>query len=242
MSSLQRIHFQLLDSTNTEAKRIIDNGEAKHGTMISADFQTHGRGQFGRVWESSQAQNAMMSLILKPKALAVSEQFQLNIVTSLAVLDVIEEYGLSAQVKWPNDIYVSDNKICGILIQNFLKGATIQHTIIGVGLNVNQLSWPQAVPNPTSLSKELSMPLDVNEVTDLVARSIMSRFDRIDARDELKKAYHDKMYRRGEVSRFMIGDEVVLGEIIGIDDSGQMMVAHDKSLQAYQHGEISFVP
>ena len=236
------IHFPQVDSTNLEAKRLIDSGEAMHGLLISADFQTQGRGQLGRDWHSEEAQNAMLSIVLAPQALSVKSQFSLNIIASLAVAEVIEDYGLQVQVKWPNDIYVSDNKICGILIQNFLQGDIIQHAIIGIGLNVNQLTWPKEVPNPTSLALELSKSLDRLEIINSIAHSVMARYNAI-AHDnnQLRKPYLDKLYRRGEISQFEVAGELIHGEIIGIDDTGQLMVAHDNVLKAYQHGDISLV-
>lgn len=239
---VDRIHYPQIDSTNAEAKRLIDRGDAKHGTIISADYQTDGRGQYGRVWESDQAQNAILSIIIKPIDFLVKEQFLLNMSVSLALIDVLQDFGIEAQVKWPNDIYVSDNKVCGILIQNYLQGDIIQYSIIGIGLNVNQLSWPKEVPNPTSIAKELSRTVDVYEVVDVMTKAVMAQYNTI-AHDPqiLRKTYQEHLYRRGEMSQFHIGDDRISGEIIGIDESGRLMVAHEKTLKAYQHGEISMI-
>lgn len=108
-------HFPQVDSTNQEARRLIEKGDIAHGLVISADYQTHGRGQLGRSWHSESAQNAMLSIVLAPETMLVKDQFFLNIAVSLGVADMIEDYGLEVYVKWPNDIYVSDKKICGIL-------------------------------------------------------------------------------------------------------------------------------
>ena len=235
-------HFPQVDSTNQEARRLIEKGDIAHGLVISADYQTHGRGQLGRSWHSESAQNAMLSIVLAPETMLVKDQFFLNIAVSLGVADMIEDYGLEVYVKWPNDIYVSDKKICGILVQNFLQGDTIQYSIVGIGVNVNQLSWHEDVPNPTSLALELSKALDAYEMIQLISQSVMTRYnDIMPVSSSLKKAYQDKLYRRGEISQFEVGDNTILGEIIGIDETGRLMVAHDNSLQAYQHGEISMV-
>lgn len=240
--SVDRIHYTQIDSTNAEAKRLIDSGTANHGTLISADYQTQGRGQYGRAWDSDQAQNALLSIIFKPTDLLIKEQFLLNMSVSLALVDVLQDFGIGAKVKWPNDIYVSDNKICGILIQNFLQGDTIQYSIIGIGLNVNQLSWPKEVPNPTSIAKELSRTVDLNEVVDVITKAVVAQYNTITHDPQkVRKTYQDYLYRRGDISQFQIGEDRVPGEIIGIDETGRLMIAHDNILKAYQHGEISMI-
>jgi len=242
MAGYHRFHFSQLDSTNVEAKRIIDKGEAKHGMLITADYQTQGRGQFGRAWHSDQAQNTMMSLIIQPDHLLIKDQYALNLMASLGVSDVIRDYGLNAKVKWPNDIYVSDKKICGILIQNYLQGSHIQHAVIGIGLNTNQLSWPEDVPNPTSLAIELDQQLSINDLVDQVAKSIMKRYSLIDGQAQaLRDDYHSIFYRKGEITSFDLDGQMISGEIQGIDEHGRLLVKHGEELAAYQHGEISMV-
>ena len=221
-----RIHFPQLDSTNLEAKRLIESGEAKHGLLITADYQTQGRGQQGKTWHSVEAQNAMLSLVLEPQDLPIKHQFLLNMITSLAVADVIEDYGLAVKVKWPNDIYVSDKKICGILIQNFLKGDSIQQSIIGIGLNVNQTTWPSDVPNPTSLAKELDQGYIIRDVIDQIATSVLKRSNMMTNEHALRDEYLLRLYRRGEVSRFALGSDVIDGTIQDIDDIGTVSYTH----------------
>jgi len=236
-----RIHFPQVDSTNLEAKRLIESGEAKHGLLITADFQTQGRGQQGKSWHSVEAQNAMLSLVLEPKGLLIKKQFLLNMVTSLAIADVIEDYGLIVKVKWPNDIYVSDKKICGILIQNFLKGDSIQQTIIGIGLNVNQTTWPSDIPNPTSLAIELTQRYIIRDVIDEIATSVLRRSNMMRDEQALRDEYLQRLYRRAEVSRFAIGSDVIDGTIQGIDDIGRLLITHGGLTHAYQHGEIALL-
>jgi len=144
-------------------------------------------------------------------------------------------------VKWPNDIYVSDKKICGILIQNFLKGDSIQQTIIGIGLNVNQTTWPADIPNPTSLAKELNQHYVLRDVIDQIATSVLSRSKMMNSEQALRDEYHQRLYRKGDASRFALGEDVIHGMIQGIDDIGRLIINHEGVNHAYQHGEIALL-
>jgi BirA family biotin operon repressor/biotin-[acetyl-CoA-carboxylase] ligase len=113
--------------------------------------QTAGRGQRGNGWSSRRGENLIFSIVLKNPEVPAREQFVINEITSLSVADFLAMHGISARIKWPNDIYVGKRKICGILIENSLKGMEIDWSIIGIGLNVNQTSFPEDLPNPTSM-------------------------------------------------------------------------------------------
>jgi len=183
----------------------------------------------------------MMSIILRPTTLEVKDQYLLNLMTSLAVADVIKDYDLKVFVKWPNDIYVSDKKICGILIQNYLQGSTLQHTIIGIGLNTNQLEWTDDIPNATSLAKELGQPLDINDVVDLIALSVMKKYALINDADLLIQDYHQLLYKKGTSCLFQVGETRIVGVIQGVDKRGCLLVQQGEELKAYQHGEIKLL-
>ena len=127
-----------------------------HGFTVVAMAQTAGRGQRGNSWESEPNKNLTFSMLLRPHGLSAAEQFCLSEAVSLAIVDVLsailEPYGKRALIKWPNDIYVDDKKICGILIENTLTGRLIDRSIVGIGINVNQTVFRSDAPNPTSLA------------------------------------------------------------------------------------------
>ena len=156
------IWLQSVDSTNEEAKRHIS--DIDNLSVLSAWEQTAGRGQRGNTWTSAPGENLMFSIVLKfsdkPDFGAGSaclphfparEQFVLNEITSLSVVDFLSLHGISARIKWPNDIYVGSKKICGILIENSLRGSVVSSSIIGIGLNINQRNFNVNLPNPTSM-------------------------------------------------------------------------------------------
>ena len=143
------IWLERVDSTNDEARRHIS--EIDNLSVVSALEQTKGRGQHGNTWLSMPGENLTFSLIVKDFRIKANEQSAISQATALSLTKILGRYGIEARIKWPNDIYAGDNKICGILIENSLKGMEIDWSIIGIGLNVNQTSFPEELPNPTSM-------------------------------------------------------------------------------------------
>lgn len=143
------IWLDRVNSTNDEARRHIS--EIDNLSVLSALEQTDGRGQHGNKWSSQPGENLTFSIVIKDLRIKSNEQSAISQVTALSLTDFLESHEISAKIKWPNDIYVGDEKICGILIENALKGQEIDWSIIGIGLNVNQLTFPDNLPNPISM-------------------------------------------------------------------------------------------
>ena len=152
------IWFESIDSTNEECRRRIY--DIDNLSVVAALSQTSGRGQRGNVWLSEPGQNLTFSIVLKFTANVMAgelepmhayDQFVLSEIAALSVVDMLAEHDIQAKIKWPNDIYVGDRKICGMLIENSLRGEWLQHSIIGIGLNVNQRNFDVTLPNPTSI-------------------------------------------------------------------------------------------
>lgn len=145
------LEYDSLSSTNDTAM----GGDFDHGAVVMARTQTGGRGQRGNVWSASgEGVNLTFSLVIKPTHIAVYEQFMISMMTALASAEAISSYeGVECLVKWPNDLYVDNNKIGGILIEHQLMGSEmITRSVIGVGINVGQMEFSSGIPNPTSLS------------------------------------------------------------------------------------------
>ena len=139
----------MTDSTNLDAWRNKDTAEDM--TVWCAEYQTAGRGQRGNRWESRQGENLMFSILFRPRDLKAAGQFVISQICSVGIVRYLSDLGLDARIKWPNDIYIGDRKICGMLIENTLKGDTLAVSIAGIGLNVNQRVFPPELPNPTSV-------------------------------------------------------------------------------------------
>ena len=152
------IWLESVDSTNEECRRRIS--DIDNLSVVAALSQTSGKGQRGNVWLSEAGQNLTFSIVLKFPANVIAgelepmhayDQFVLSEIAALSVVDMLAEHDIQAKIKWPNDIYVGNRKICGMLIENSLRGEWIQHSIIGIGLNVNQRNFDVTLPNPTSI-------------------------------------------------------------------------------------------
>lgn len=157
------IWHESLDSTNDEALRHLDSLD--NMSVIAASRQTAGRGQRGNVWKSPPGDNLTFSIVMKfgdggLSALPASSQFLISEVTALAVSSFLDGNGIMAMIKWPNDIYCGDRKICGILIENRVRGEMLSSSVCGIGLNLNQTDFPSDIPNPVSMKLETGKDFD----------------------------------------------------------------------------------
>jgi len=195
--------FDTVDSTNV--RLVTDRLVLPGGTVYAAHFQTAGKGQRGNSWKSGKSENLTFSLLLKPTYLSAAQQFAISEAVTLGITDYLAARGVTAKIKWPNDIYVGDRKICGILIENFLGGAKLADSIIGIGLNVNQREFDPSAPNPTSILLETGEMSDpVSELPTLL-ESIFKWIKVLEKSDfdELEKEYLSRLYRLGEWHDFI---------------------------------------
>ncbi len=151
------ISFDEVSSTNDVAMGAADR--YGHGCVLTARRQTAGRGQRGNRWESEPGVNLMFSLVLEPTHILVEEQFRISEMAALAASDAVREAtggGVRCAIKWPNDLYVGDRKLGGILIEHTLQSEYLSRSVVGVGINVGQRRFDASLPNPTSIAGELS--------------------------------------------------------------------------------------
>lgn len=212
--------------------------------LLTTDFQSAGRGQIGRSWSVAPGRNLTMSVILYPVRLPLDRQFLLNEMAALAVLDVLEQYKIKdVKVKWPNDVYVGDEKIAGILIQNQIQGRQLQSTVVGIGLNVNQRTWAADVPNPTSMANHLGWAQKKEGVLWALCTALEQRYLQVrNARyAQLEADYHRHLYLRDIGRRFYDSDgRSFQGKIIGVNQRGQLRVQTDSGGRVFDMGELSF--
>jgi len=204
------------DSTNREASRRIS--DLDNLSVLSAYEQTSGRGQRGNSWSSNAGENLTFSILLKFSgqdhtedgllpAMHAHDQFALSEITAISVADLLSLHGITAKIKWPNDIYVGDKKICGILIENSLKGEYISSSIIGIGLNVNQTEFDPSLPNPSSMAICNEKTYHCEELLEEFMTIFKSNLDHHLCQDSdfrcLRKIYISRMWRFNETSRFI---------------------------------------
>lgn len=192
-------------STNTVMAQQDDG--LPHGYVIAARRQTAGRGQRGNSWESEPYSNLTFSLLLRPRTIPAARQFELSMIVSLGVCDALRQAsGLDFNVKWPNDIYVGDKKICGILIENSLEGNHIGRSIAGIGININQQRFLSDAPNPVSLHNLTGRTFDLDRLLEDVCDTILSRMTDYEANldaAQLTAEYCSRLWRAKGFHRWL---------------------------------------
>lgn len=235
--------FDILDSTNNEALRGIKDYD--NMSVIAARCQTAGKGQRGNRWYSEKGQNLMFSIVLKFSDFPAREQFLISQKASLGIKDYLESYGLDVKIKWPNDIYIADRKICGILIENAIRAGSLAYSIVGIGLNLNQTEWGDTAPNPTSLMKERPQASGYSPEEELpkLTGCIFSRIESDDTAG-IKAGYHGAMYRLGERHLYenRLTGEKFFGTITGVTEKGTLLVKNGEgAINEFAFKEISYL-
>lgn len=147
------IYIEETDSTNHYLNDLCNKQDVSELTTVVANYQTLGRGQRGNSWESEKGKNLIFSFVLYPTSLEIRRQFLLSQIISLSIKEELDTYVKDISIKWPNDIYWKERKICGILIENDLMGVHISQSIAGIGININQEEFFSPAPNPVSLKQ-----------------------------------------------------------------------------------------
>lgn len=162
-SSTERgiIWLEKTDSTNDELRRRLN--QSGDLAIIAAESQTAGRGQGDHSWHSAPGQNLTFSVLLRHRCLKASDALAVTSIMALGIRDYLQTKGIEPWIKWPNDIWVGEKKICGILVENSIRAGRIDYSIVGVGLDVNQTEWPSDLPNPVSLKELTGRQYDIRE-------------------------------------------------------------------------------
>lgn len=218
------------------------------GTVVRAANQTAGRGQLGSLWHSIPDENLLLSILLYPTWLEAQAQFYLSMAVALGVNDLLASLGHSSlghSIKWPNDLYWGNKKTAGILIQNTLAGSNLQSSIVGIGLNVNQLSFPPDLPNATSLALVIGKKMDPDEVAERLFECLERRYLQLKSgnRTAVKASYEDHLWRRGIPSRFMRNADGLEfeGVVLGVTDRGLLRLETAHGLTEFDLKELKFV-
>lgn len=240
--------YESVDSTmNVAAEHI---GDAPDFSVYVADFQTAGRGQRGNRWESGKAENLTFTILLRPVFLHASRQFVISEISALAVAGYIRQKGVRVNIKWPNDIYVADKKICGMLIEHTLCGASLSVSLCGIGINLNQKNFDGSLSNPTSLLLESGRQNPYERREELL--ELLSLFCRYYRRaqtgeyEALEREYLSYLYRMGEYFTYIDcrgGREVPIeARIVGIDNTACLLLEkRDGTVNSYSFKEVKYL-
>ena len=239
------LHFPELASTNAYALNLVSKNKPSEGTVISTYKQLQGRGQIGSIWESEPDKNITLSIILYPTFIEARYQFALNQVISLAVFDFITKYtDKTVKVKWPNDIYIENNKVSGILIQNSLSSNYLRSSIIGIGVNVNQTEYSSKAPKATSLKIASKKDYDLDKLVASLCKCIEVRYLqlRAGALQKLNNDYLENLYQYQTKGMFQRADgDLFEGTITGITSIGKLLITHQNGEEAFGLKEVSFI-
>lgn len=238
-------HFESLASTNAYAMELLSKSKPSEGTVISTHYQHDGRGQIGSKWESAPGKNLTLSFIFRPSFLPIRQQFLLNQAVALAVRDCIHHYIPSeVKVKWSNDIYIKDNKVAGILIQNMLSGSKISATIVGIGLNVNQTFFVTQPPNPTSLHLESGKSFLLEDIKATLYHCLEFRYLQLkrDQYQAIQEDYLNNLYRYLEPALYERPNGTIFNaKILGLSPIGKLLLLSSKGEEEFDVKEVKFV-
>lgn len=231
-----------LDSTNRYCE-LLDLSQIKEFTIIQAIEQTHGIGQKGNHWDSAPGENLTVSLILKP-AIAVADQFEITKILSLGITDALRKVlgNSGPSIKWPNDIYIGDKKIGGILVSNKTRANRITVSICGIGLNINQTVFPSWIPNPTSLSLQTRQRYPLDSILTQITEAIASRYRQQQEGEDLEKEYLARLLYYRQKSHYLYHEERIEGTITGVNRFGHLQIdVTDGRKLSCQMKEIAFL-
>ena len=235
--------FSQITSTNNYARELIANDEPVHGTVILADQQTAGRGQSDRQWVSQAGKNLLTTIILhqqKPDALL---PFYLNKLIALSIAQTVSSLtSAEARIKWPNDILLESEKVCGILIENILQRQS-QYSMIGIGLNVNQLIFPKELKHATSMQLVTGLEYEILPLAEQLYFNIEKNYTLLErtAYKQIDEMYHQYLFKLNQPQLFVIDNTQVEGVIRGVNNHGQLQVELDGRIRLFRNQELSFV-
>lgn len=228
-------HIDETDSTNRWLK---DHGDSPR-EVVWADYQTAGRGCGTNTWESERGQNLLFSILVHPINVPAARQFIVSMAVANSIVKVLSLYVKDVSIKWPNDIYVGDRKICGILIENRLQGGSIKDSIIGVGLNVNQLCFVSDAPNPVSLANLTGRLFDREQLLQQLLEAFDAEWADLEG---VRSRYLPQLFRRTGFHRYRDALSEFYAELLTVLDDGHLLL---RDIDGYDHRyafkEVQFV-
>lgn len=236
-------YLKSVDSTNNYLKNKLSINKPEEGLLVFAQAQLSGRGQRENSWESRAGENLLLSFIVYPTFIKAENQFILSKTISLAIVDLISQYTNNAIIKWPNDIYVGNKKIAGVLIENTIKSSEISSSIIGIGININQKCFSNKIPNPVSLTMLTKKTHNINELLLSFIEKLNTWYNKL-LLGETKKIdnlYINKLFRYEQKHDYIIEDKTVKAKIKGVNQDGKLMVETEcGDLKTFAFKEIKY--
>ncbi len=244
--SVKYFNVDETDSTNLEVARRVsalraEERESYDCFVASADFQTAGRGQRGNCWESERGSNLLFSLMVYPKGIAASRQFVLSQAMSVAVCRALNGLDGGFGIKWPNDIYYGEGKVCGTVIETTWHGGCVERCILGVGINVNQSDFSSDAPNPLSLCRILGHEVDRSQLLSCVVEGFMNTLHMVyeGVGDSVASLYRDMMIRKDGLHRYRDAEGEFAARMVCVEPDGHLVLSDSEGrLRRYMFKEV----
>lgn len=238
----QIIQLDSVQSTNSYAHELMRTKNVAEGTLIKANFQKKGKGQFKNSWQSEKDKNLLFSLLLKYK-IPIEQQFLLSKMIALSLKDYLDSLSVGqVKIKWPNDILIDKEKVAGILIENAVLGKQISHSIIGVGLNVNQDQFHVFNRRATSLKLKSGSPFDIKKVLNQLLVHLKRRYKQCRNSPELiHQEYLMALHGFEKTQQYQDQKGIFKGQITSILPNGHLQIRQGEILKSYDLKEVRFL-
>ena len=238
------IKLDAIDSTNSYLKKLLNIKSLDDLTVVVSKHQTQGRGRNGNIWSNKPSLNLAFSIYKRFSDFEIDKKFMLNVISSISVYETLKKYNLfDLTIKWPNDIMTEDKKISGILIENNIRGKKIKHSVIGIGININQSKFKN-LPNATSIFIETGKLNSVETIACELQKILEKNFNLFKINEnELIKNYNSLLYKKNETSNFSANDmSKFQGNIIKVGIDGKITIrVSNKQLSKYSESEIKLI-
>lgn len=239
------IHLSEVSSTNEHAKALVAKGRPAEGSVVLTDFQTAGKGHDNNSWESEAGKNILMTMILYPEFLEISRQFRMSMAVALGIIDFLKEYIPEKVlfVKWPNDIYVGNKKIGGILINIEIMGNSFEYVIAGIGINMNQVSFSDDIPNPVSLYGLTGNEYMIEQETIKLWDCVMGRYTQLKegSFEQIESDYLGHLLGLDEERDFVYRGKQISATIKGVNEFGHLILDTRSGTIECDLKEVSYI-
>ena len=242
------VHINETNSTNNYLQTLCARQQTEEFTTVVADFQTSGRGQRGNSWEAEPDKNLLFSFVIFPVFLEAKQQFLISQIVSLAIKEELDTYTTDISIKWPNDIYWKDKKICGILIENDLSGHHIRRSIAGIGININQEVFNSDAPNPVSLKQITGKEHDRYEILAHILRRVQIYYNSLQMEDfavysdEISTRYARSLFRRRGLHPYEDANGKFLARLLRVEQDGRFVLEDEGgSEREYLFKEVQYI-
>jgi BirA family biotin operon repressor/biotin-[acetyl-CoA-carboxylase] ligase len=237
------IYFQEIDSTNLQASALLSDFGGKEKFIVRAGYQKKGYGQSGNTWESQKDKNLLCSFVLYPEFLNIERHFYLSMIMSLAISDLLKPECNSVRIKWPNDIYVNNKKIAGILFENSIQRGVIINSIAGIGLNVNQRKFPDFGKAATSMNLENNKEYSVEEILNDLTEKYSYWYQMLTEQDYeyINMTYQQRLYKYHETAKYKSQSGEFEARIAGVGSDGRLILESEGKMLYFGFKEVEFL-